>query len=71
MHQPKAERPPKLLRDEEVTVEARRMTDDTPLCLACSQDLEFNGMLRSKREDDGRQTCRSLWSGAERHLWMA
>ncbi|MGJ5832840.1 hypothetical protein [Streptomyces ossamyceticus] len=47
------------------------MTDDTPLCLACSQDLEFNGMLRSKREDDGRQTCRSLWSGAERHLWMA
>ncbi|EHN78880.1 dehydrogenase [Streptomyces coelicoflavus ZG0656] len=37
------------------------MTDDALLCPECSQPLKSGGLVLSKRDDDGRRACRSLW----------
>ncbi|MFI1506862.1 dehydrogenase [Streptomyces sp. NPDC020597] len=45
------------------------MTNDAPACPGCGQPMKFGGLVLSKREDDGRRTCRSLWRCAGRHVW--
>lgn len=37
------------------------MADDAQLCPECSQPLKSGGLVLSKRDDDGRRACRSLW----------
>jgi hypothetical protein len=31
--------------------------------------MRAGGFVLSKREDDGRRTCRSLWKCSGRHVW--
>ncbi|ANB08556.1 hypothetical protein SAM40697_4598 [Streptomyces ambofaciens] len=51
------------------SVRVRRMTDDAPACPECSQPLKSGGLVLTKRDEDGRRTCRSLWRCAGRHTW--
>ncbi|MEU3612504.1 dehydrogenase [Streptomyces sp. NPDC006872] len=45
------------------------MTDDAPACPECSRPMEFGGFVLSRRGDDDRRVCRSLWRCAGRHFW--
>jgi hypothetical protein len=31
--------------------------------------MKAGGFVLSRREDDGRRACRSLWGCASRHVW--
>lgn len=42
---------------------ARERDQVTPLVGRC------DGIVLSKREDDGRRTCRTLWRCTGRHVW--
>ncbi|MEU3987164.1 hypothetical protein AB0F24_02070 [Streptomyces platensis] len=44
------------------------MTNEAPACPECSQLMKSGGFVLSKRVDDGRRTCRSLWKCAGRHV---
>jgi hypothetical protein len=45
------------------------MSDDVPVCPECERPMESRGFVSSRREDDGRRTCRTLWRCAGRHVW--
>ncbi|WP_406394499.1 dehydrogenase [Streptomyces sp. NBC_00887] len=45
------------------------MTSDAPVCPECRQPLKSGGVVLTRREDDGRRTCRSLWRCASQHVW--
>jgi hypothetical protein len=45
------------------------MTDAAPDCPECSQPMKSGSFVLSKRENDGRRTCRSLWGCTGRHVW--
>lgn len=45
------------------------MTNDAPACPECGQPMESGGFVLSRREDDARRACRSLWRCADRHVW--
>ncbi|RDD89360.1 dehydrogenase [Streptomyces parvulus] len=49
------------------------MSSSIPACPECRQPMYSGGLILSKRQDDGRRTCRSLWRCArgvcQRHVW--
>jgi hypothetical protein len=47
------------------------MTNNAPACPECRQALQSGGLVLSKRKDDGRRTCRSLWRCAAGHVWWS
>ncbi|GAA5707674.1 dehydrogenase [Streptomyces avermitilis] len=47
------------------------MSGDVLVCPECSQPMRSGGLVLSEREDDGRRTCRALWTCTARHvLWQ-
>ncbi len=45
------------------------MTSDAPACPECGRPMRSGGFVLSRREDDGRRTCRTLWRCAGGHVW--
>lgn len=45
------------------------MISDAPACPECGRSMESGGPVLSRREDDGRRACRSLWRCDGPHVW--
>ncbi|MFG1665045.1 dehydrogenase [Streptomyces sp. Y7] len=45
------------------------MTSSSVICPECNQLMKQGGLVLSRREDDGKRGCRSLWGCTSGHVW--
>ncbi|RSN99570.1 dehydrogenase [Streptomyces sp. WAC 05379] len=45
------------------------MTSRAAACPECRQPMKADGPAFSRRQDDGKRACRSLWRCTSGHVW--